>query len=253
MGNSTSTFPIRDDPVQLKKLSVVIPALNEEKNIGNTLNSLKHHGLDNDPEVIVVDGDSTDDTPRIVKQCGAQVVSSARGRGVQLNAGWKKATGDWVLFLHADSLLPPGYGAMIERELSNRKAPIWGCFEGIKTDISGWSMRVVEWGVRARTRWLHMPYGDQAVFIDRHTLTSMHGFKTYPLLEDVDMVRRLGAIAAPAIVPASVTTSGRRWEKVGVWQTMVLNQCVIMGYHLGVDIGTLSRLYESTGVRRSKS
>lgn len=121
------------------------------------------------------------------------------------------------------------------------------CFQ-----VPGWSMRIVEWGVRLRTRCFQMPYGDQAIFIESNTLKALKGFEEVPLFEDVGLVRRLRGICPPVILPCSVHTSGRRWKELGVWQTMLMNQCIILGYSLGVDPITLARIYESKGDRKGK-
>lgn len=121
------------------------------------------------------------------------------------------------------------------------------CFQ-----VPGWSMRIVEWGVRVRTHFLHMPYGDQAVFVEGKTLKALKGFDDVPLFEDVGLVRRLRTICPPVILPCSVHTSGRRWKELGVWQTMLLNQCIIAGYGLGVNPVILARIYESKGFGKEK-
>lgn len=108
---------------------------------------------------------------------------------------------------------------------------------------------ILSHGVAWRTSWLHLPYGDQAIFIERQTLEALGGFKEWPLLEDVEMVRRLQRLSPPAIVQQPVTTSARRWEKLGFWQTALMNQAVLAGYTLGVDVHTLAGWYEATGIR----
>lgn len=216
------------------------------------------------------------------------MVKCGRGRGKQLNAGWKIAKGEWVLFLHADTHLPPEYGLPIQMQMSNHEDCKWGCFEGITTEVfiffgvvidcwtcvqnssiqqlqqessvfllaflkvPGWSMRLVEWVVRVRTRCFHLPYGDQAIFVRQDVLGSLGGFEEVRLLEDLIMVRKLRKVSRPAIVPAVVHTSGRRWKELGIWRTVLINQLIVAAYTLGVDPDRLAKMYETTGVQREK-
>mmetsp|Transcript_34196 Transcript_34196/g.75841 ORF Transcript_34196/g.75841 Transcript_34196/m.75841 type:complete len:207 (+) Transcript_34196:269-889(+) len=178
-----------------------------------------------------------------------------RGRGRQLNVGWKAARGEWCLMLHADSQLPPGYGALMRNALirvqgSVAESPVWGCFSTIHTEFSHTLLgRVLSLGVGLRTRMQHTPYGDQAIFVRRSTLKDLGGLAEWPLLEDLDLVQRLNRHhpGGPAIVDAPVLTSGRRWSKLGFWRTYALNQQILIGHRLGVDVETLAQWYRNAG------
>ncbi|MEW5302547.1 MAG: hypothetical protein WDW36_005322 [Sanguina aurantia] len=209
------------------------------------------------PEVIIVDGGSTDGTVQIARDWGAKLVQSPRGRGKQLNAGWRASQGDWVLFLHADSLLPPGYRGLIERAItppqsqgsgSPRRDCCWGCFKTITTPLESSVHRwLVTSGVEYRTRLLHQPYGDQAIFVQRSSLEQLQGYQDWPLLEDVELVRRLRKLSPPAIVDAAIATSARRWERLGFWQTVARNQITLAQWKMGVDVNTLAKQYYGGG------
>lgn len=179
------------------------------------------------------------------------MVSTKRGRGVQLNHGWKYAHGEWCLFLHADSVLPPDYVdllAVARRDYiaQHKRAPEWGCFRSITVkELPAWQSWWLSSGVRLRTVLRHLPYGDQGLLVAKKTLEDLGGLREWPLLEDYDLALRLRGRSPPLIIPWEVQTSGRRWLKLGFWQTFVVNQCVLIGYHLGVDITALAQWYAS--------
>ena len=246
------------------KISIIIPVLNEAGKIRSTLASLQDAS---NVEVIVVDGGSQDETVAIVKPLGVQVLSSAAGRARQMNAGAKVATGDILLFLHADTHLPAGFDAMVRQALAENSQeenypiqnpirgvkkrgeskiqnPIAGAFE-LRIDAQMRSLRLIEKMVNWRSRTLGMPYGDQAIFLKASVFHDLGGFPDLPIMEDFELMLRLRRLGQIAIVPASVLTSGRRWQKLGVLKTTLINQMIIIAYFLGVSPTRLVRWYRN--------
>lgn len=255
----------------------------------------------------MVDGGSSDGTVALARQAGAKVVTAPRGRGNQLDAGWRAAQGKWILFLHADSRLPSNCQQLMESSIAAQRSPParWGCFSTIRTELSGLQGALLSQGVALRTRLFHQPYGDQAIFVERSALEQLGGLKAWcalrkpanlpalwapvhadawctdridawacvrfacccavhqlvfitwrcsrrPLLEDVELVSRLRRLSPPAIVNEALQTSARRWERLGLMRTALVNQVILAGYALGVDVNTLAAWYEATGVRRKR-
>lgn len=231
---------------QVTKISIVIPALNEAKSISKilaTINTLPH------VEPIVVDGGSDDDTVAIAQSYGVKTIVSERGRAAQMNAGARAATGEILLFLHADTFLPLG-GDRLVREtlqppLGNKKTPpVAGAFAiAIASELPSlrWIERLVNW----RSRWWQMPYGDQAIFLTAATFWELGGFPEQPIMEDFELMRRLQRRGKIAIVSSPVTTSARRWLKLGVWRTTVINQAIVVAYLLGASPSRLAAWYRS--------
>lgn len=219
-------------------LSVIIPALNEADRIGPTLDAL---GKSDDVEAIVIDGGSTDDTAAIAQRHGARVFAGPRGRADQMNFGSAKAAGEVLMFLHADTRLPPGYGDHIRAGLAAPRA-IAGAFR-FATDLDSPSMRLVERIANLRSRRLQLPYGDQAFFLRKETFRRLSGFKSMPLMEDFEFARRLKRHGRIAIVPATSTTCGRRWRELGVWRTTLRNQFIVLLYCCGVPAERLAAYY----------
>ncbi len=211
-------------------VSVIIPALGEASHIHRTLSALAGA---REVEVIVVDGGSTDRTAEIARELGARLVRSPPGRARQMNAGAAVARGDALLFLHADTLLPPGFEAQVRRAL-HRPGVAAGAFE-LGIDGPGPRLRWVERAVNLRSRYLQMPYGDQALFIRAHHFHRMGGFPELPIMEDVAWVRRARRRGRIEIVPAAVRTSARRWQALGLWRTTLVNQLSLAAFHLGLS------------------
>lgn len=220
-------------------LSIIIPVLNEATIIKSILSRLQD---DVAIEIIVVDGGSEDNTFKLAQGEGVKViVSSQKGRANQMNEGAAIATGDILLFLHADTQLPPDYLNLVKATLAQPKA-IAGAFE-LAIDDPNQSLRLVEIMVKWRSRWCSLPYGDQAIFLNKTVFEAMGGFADLPIMEDFEFVQRLKRQGRIAIAPAAVLTSSRRWQKLGVFKTTLINQLVILGYHLGVPPRQLRRLY----------
>jgi uncharacterized protein len=226
------------------KISIVIPAINEAKSMATVLTGI---GDLPNVEVIVVDGGSEDETIAIAQGFGIKVMSSPPGRARQMNAGAKAATGDILLFLHADTILPFGFDRMVRSTLAapfpgDLPDPIAGAFT-LKIDDPLPSLRAIEWLVAWRSQWRQMPYGDQAIFLTAATFWELGGFKEMPIMEDFELIRRLQRQGRIEILPASVVTSPRRWLKRGVWKTTFINQAIVIGYLLGVSPARLADWY----------
>ena len=225
-------------------LSVIIPTLNEEKFIGSRLENLGEVFPRKDVEVIVADGGSGDGTREAVRRYpGVKIVSSAPGRGPQLNRGAAEARGDVLLFLHADACLPAGAGELIRRA-SREKGTAGGCFQ-IKTipppgkgRLFRLLLKTADW----RSRFSRFPYGDQAVFVKRTVFERMGGFRNYPIMEDLDFSKRLRRVGKIVRIKEPVQVSGRRWDKNIVVNFIKLKTFPLL-FRLGVSPRFLARFY----------
>jgi rSAM/selenodomain-associated transferase 2 len=226
--------------IDLKTLSIsiIIPALNEASRIGRTLASLtKTPGV----EVIVVDGGSQDETPRIAAGCGAEVLVAPQGRARQMNAGAAAARGEILLFLHADTVLPEGFVKEV-RLLLARPEVVAGAF---RLAISGeeLGLRLVERMANWRAEKLQLPYGDQALFLRTDLFQEIGGFAELPVLEDISLVIALRRQGRIAIAPLAALTSGRRWRKRGIVRVTLLNQAMLFGFLFHLPPNRLARWY----------
>ena len=222
-------------------ISIIIPVLNEAKIIQSILNELQHHAH---VEIIVVDGGSQDNTVAVAIQTGVKVISVPhKGRAVQMNVGANIAGGDILLFLHADTKLPSNFVELVIKTLEPDNV-VAGAFE-LAIDGSAKSLRWIEFLVKVRSRLFSLPYGDQAIFISKRDFINSGGFANLPIMEDFEFIKRIGK--GIAIAPATVTTSGRRWQKLGVWKTTLINQAIIAGYYLGISPTKLNNFYRNQG------
>jgi rSAM/selenodomain-associated transferase 2/rSAM/selenodomain-associated transferase 1 len=222
----------------LERVSVIIPAFNEETQITATLRSI---GQGHAHEVIVVDGESTDATVACAKEHGGNVLVSKPGRARQMNAGAARATGGALLFLHADTLLPPRWEEAVPRALRG-PGIVAGAFRfRIAGNFRGKS--VVEWATGFRSRWLQRPYGDQGLFLSRALFEEMGGFADLPIMEDYEFTERLRRRGRIETVDEAALTSSRRWQTLGVLRTTLRNQWMLAGYHLGVPPIKLAKTY----------
>ncbi|MEM9275898.1 MAG: TIGR04283 family arsenosugar biosynthesis glycosyltransferase [Cyanobacteria bacterium P01_F01_bin.143] len=225
-------------------ISIIIPVLNEAKNIRNTLVFLQERIGDSGTEIIVVDGGSKDQTVAIAQSLDVIVIESVKpGRANQMNAGAAIATGDILLFLHADTKLPHDYAGLIINTLAKPKV-IAGAFE-LAIDSQQKSLRFIEAMVKMRSHWFSLPYGDQALFMKRSTFENAGGFPDLTIMEDFALVQQLKRQGKIAIAPAVVITSSRRWERLGVGKTTIINQLMILGYYLGVSPDKLKKFYSN--------
>lgn len=222
----------------ISRISVIIPARNEEAALPATLMALAREEVH---EVIVVDGDSSDRTVALARQHGAAVVASPAGRGRQLNAGAELASGEILLFLHADTLVPAGFSAEV-RTLLAEPAVAMGAF---RLGIAGRhpALRLIEFFANLRARYCGLPYGDQAFFLRTADFRAWGGFRDLPLLEDVDLVRRIRRKGRIRLAPGVVRTSARRWQQLGMLRTTLRNQGIVLGFLLGLAPDRLARWY----------
>ncbi|MEW4563115.1 TIGR04283 family arsenosugar biosynthesis glycosyltransferase [Bremerella sp. JC770] len=223
------------------RLSIVIPTLNEAERLADTLHTVQRHAADPDNvEVIVADGGSDDATTEIAQQCQAKVAACRKGRGIQLNAGAALACGEYLLFLHADAQLPQGYDAAI-REVLHRSA-IAGAFR-LRIDHDTPGLRIVASLANLRSKLLQRPYGDQGLFLRSQTFFEMGGFRNWPLMEDFELVQRLGRRGKIKLAETAMTVSARRWQKRGVMHTTCLNQAIVLAWRMGVSPERLAQWY----------
>jgi rSAM/selenodomain-associated transferase 2 len=171
-----------------------------------------------------------------------------KGRAGQMNAGANLAQSEILLFLHADTQLPANFIDLVTKTLQQHQT-IAGAFE-LAIDGSSVSLRWVEILVRMRSRILSLPYGDQGIFISKQAFIEAGGFADLPIMEDFEFISRIKRTGRIAIAPAAVTTSDRRWRKLGVWQTTLINQLMLVGYFLGIPSTKLSKFYRSRGKSR---
>jgi rSAM/selenodomain-associated transferase 2 len=218
-------------------VSVVVPTLNEAAVLGRTLEALPTGFA----EVVVADGGSTDATVAIAREHGARVTASPPGRGPQMNAGAAAAKGDVLLFLHADTVLPTDAPARIAAALAEAGA-VAGAFR-LGIDSSDPRLRLIARAANLRTRLTGVPYGDQALFVRRDAFDAAGGFPDVPIMEDVELGRRLKRLGRIVVVPARVRTSARRWEREGIVRTTLRNAVLITLYLLGVHPRRLARWY----------
>jgi rSAM/selenodomain-associated transferase 2 len=223
------------------KLSIVLPVLNEAEQLPRVLECLRP-AREGGVEVIIVDGGSEDGTLLAAARADARLVSSPKGRAQQMNAGARLAAGDVLLFLHVDTLLPQRADRLIEAAIGDRRR-VWGRFD---VDIRGrpWMLRVIAVLMNWRSRISGIATGDQAIFVDRNAFESVGGFPDQPLMEDVELSKRLRALSPPACLHARVITSGRRWESRGVWRTIFLMWRLRWAYWRGVPASVLAGRYE---------
>jgi len=220
------------------KLSIVVPTLNEAAGIERALAPLqplraRRH------EVIVVDGGSDDATQRLAQPLADRVLTAPRGRAAQMNAGAACAREDGLVFLHADTRLPEAADRAVAVALA--EAP-WGRFD---VRITGRHplLGAVAWTMNLRSRLTGIATGDQAIFVRRTLFETLGGYAAIPLMEDVELSRRLRAVGWPACLEARVETSGRRWEANGVLRTIALMWRLRLAYWLGADPARLAERY----------
>lgn len=231
-------------------ISVVIPTLNAERHLAACLTALVPAAVEGlVREVIAVDGGSSDRTLEIADQAGIEVVACEPGRGRQLRAGGQRARSPWLLFLHADSVLAADWdieASAFMRSVDLGSAPLSAAVFRFVLDDRGTAPRVLEMLVAARSNVLAMPYGDQGLLIPRRLYDEIGGYRDMPLMEDVDIVRRLGRRRIVAL-RATLKTSAQRYRRHGYVRRVLRNQLCIGLYAIGVSPGRIAKFYAEEG------
>ena len=228
-----------DSAAHGRALRIVMPVFNEGSTLAARMKALlplRKRGV----EVVVVDAGSTDDTWAIASALANQVLLAPRGRASQMNAGAKDSTADALLFLHADSQLPDGADLLIAHAL--RAGHHWGRFD-VRIDGCHAALRVVARLMNLRSRLTGIATGDQAIFVRRTVFELLGGFADLALMEDVELSTRLRRQSAPVCLQTPVITSGRRWEKHGVWPTIALMWWLRAAFFFGASTAALARWY----------
>ena len=216
-------------------LSAVVPALNAENSIADCLERLGAAD-----ELIVVDGGSADRTAEIVRASGATLITAAQGRGTQLRAGVAAASGGWFLIVHADTFLDPSWRRAAE--LHMRTTPTSAGYFHFRLRAEGTAARVLERLVALRCRLFRLPYGDQALLVPRSLYEEVGGYAAIAMMEDVDLVRRIGRAQLKAI-DASAWTSAEKWQRDGWLSRSARNLLFLLLYRLGISPDRIVRYY----------
>jgi rSAM/selenodomain-associated transferase 2 len=220
------------------KFSVIIPTLNEEKTIQSCLLALQP--LRNDCEIIIVDGDSIDNTKILALPLVDKVMTSAKGRAKQMNNGASYATGDILIFLHADTRLPENALPLIQQKISSTRQ--WGRFD-IQLSGNSFMLKVIAQMMNWRSRLTRIATGDQVIFVTRMAFDKAGQYPEINLMEDIALCKALKKISPPICLKDKVISSGRRWEHNGIYRTILLMWSLRLRYFFGADPQTLAFLY----------
>ena len=223
----------------LLKVSVIIPVLNEELAVVTAIESARCAGAD---EIIVVDGGSTDRTASVAAEHAIVVVAPSRGRAAQQNVGADHATGDVLLFLHADCCLNSAAIVEVRNSLASDLKAVAGCFRQ-RIDKSGFVFRCLEAGNFLRAAVLKTAYGDQAIFVRANTFQSVGCFPVIKFMEDLFLMKILRKQGTVVVLKSRLLVSARRWERRGVFRQTLRNWCLILAAQLGVSPDSLVRFY----------
>ena len=214
--------------------------LNEAKGINGFLN---HLNIDNDVEIIIVDGGSTDQTVELVKK--GTVISTSSGRAHQMNVGAKHSKGEILLFLHSDTYLPKNW----QHTLQNIESNIyWGRFD-VRLDGEDFMFKIIAFFINLRSRSTGIATGDQAIFISKSLFDKVGGFADIPLMEDILISKQLKKHITPTCLFDKVTTSSRRWQKHGIWKTIFTMWLLRLGYFLGISAHRLHNIYYKNSLK----
>jgi rSAM/selenodomain-associated transferase 2 len=219
--------------------TLIIPVLNEASQIQLHLAALRALP-EFEADVMVVDGGSSDDTVKLAQPLADHVIVSETGRARQMNAGAKLARGEYLVFLHADTRLPNDVARQLQQ--ASDQGALWGRFD-VRISGKPWMLAVVSRLMNLRSRITGIATGDQVIFIKRNLFESIGGYTEQPLMEDIDICQRLRSLARPYCLKGPVITSGRRWEKHGVWRTIILMWRLRWRYWRGERAETLAREY----------
>ncbi len=225
------------------RISVVIPALNEAAHLGATLQSLQSLRAQG-YELILADGGSRDDTPAIATRYADRVITSEAGRARQMNAGARAATGDVLWFLHADTQVPATAGETILAALGQGR--VWGRFD-VRLSGTHPLFRLIEGMMNLRSRLSGIATGDQGIFVRRVAFERIGGYAELPLMEDIDLSRRLKRLGRPYCSRVRLQTSSRRWEENGILATILLMWYLRLGFFFGRSPARLAAIYRGEG------
>jgi rSAM/selenodomain-associated transferase 2 len=230
------------EPTARPTLSIVIPALDAAPSIAAVLDALQAPREAFSREIVVVDGGSKDATVSLARERGARVICGPRGRGPQLRAGAQATAGAWLLFLHADTVPDPGWAAILEAFIAAPENRCRAAAFRLAFDDAAPQARRVARLANWRSETLRLPYGDQGLLMSRAFYEAVGGYKPMPLMEDVDLVRRIGRDRI-VILPVDVRTSSARYRRDGwIWRP-IRNLSLLLLFFLGVPPTTLQRLY----------
>lgn len=225
-----------------RSVSVIIPALNEGENLTRLIPLLLR---ERPREILVVDGGSHDDTVAVAEASGVRVIRAEQGRGSQMNAGAHEAVGEFLLFLHADTTPPEGWPALIAETLVQPGIAAGAFSFELAEPVRG--KRIMEWLVALRCRLFGTPYGDQGLFVRKRLFHALGGFPGWPILEDLEFVKRLGKIGKVVVTEEKALTSARRWRTRGVFRTFLAHQAILVGYKLGFEPRTIGQWRGANG------
>ncbi|MCK9395668.1 MAG: TIGR04283 family arsenosugar biosynthesis glycosyltransferase [Methylobacter sp.] len=220
------------------KFSIIIPTLNEEKTIASCLLPLQ--ALRSNCEIIIVDatsGQPIANGPHA--HLADKIISSAKGRARQMNLGASHASGNTLIFLHADTFLPEHALQLIEQQLSNK---LWGRFD-IRLSGDHFMLKIIAWMMNRRSRLTGIATGDQVIFVTQKAFAAVGHFPEIALMEDIALSKALKKISPPLCLKAKVTSSGRRWERYGLYRTILLMWSLRLRYFFGADPQLLTELY----------
>lgn len=220
------------------QLSIIIPVLNEESYLPQCLSVIPQNS---NIEIIVIDGGSRDKSITIAKQYGCTTETVLGGRSRQLQRGAQRAQGNNLLFLHGDSVPPKGFDSVIRETLEQQNVSC-GAFS-LSIDEESFKYKLVSWGANFRSRWSHLPYGDQGLFMRKSTYQKAGGFPTMPIMEDYVFVRNIAQFGKIITSPEKLVTSARRWKNMGVIRATLINQAIVIAYNIGVSPEKLCKLY----------
>lgn len=224
----------------MKSIAVIVPVLNEAENLLGLITQLSKFNQSED-EVVIVDGGSTDKTLEILADMELQIIMAPKGRAIQMNAGALHSDADILLFLHADTQLPANAADLIRKVIDDGAG--WGRFD---VRISGPHpmLKVIAFLMNWRSRFTGIATGDQGIFIRRELFNAAGGFPEQPLMEDIEISKRLKKISYPVCLSEKVITSGRRWQKYGIWKTILLMWRLRFAYWRGVPASKLAERYQ---------
>jgi rSAM/selenodomain-associated transferase 2 len=222
--------------------SIIVPVLNEADQINPLIEHIHNQGFGPLYEVIVVDGDPQGGTVRIIQDKDVTAITTEKGRGRQMNAGAAVARGEILIFLHADTKLPDGALEKISRVLEDQNY-VGGAFD-LRIDSDRLFLKYIATRASLRSRWNRIPYGDQAIFIRKKYFDQIGGYKEIPLMEDVDLMRRIKKDGKQIVIlPDKARTSARRWESEGTLYTTLRNQIFVRLFNLGISPHRLTKYY----------